>query len=257
MIDLVIPCYRRDQDLRFWLSFGPKLFDSFCLSSIILGCGPFVLVLALNGLTGKSSWRRYTSPKKSSLSDIPFNSLKSKSVLLLQSFAFTQADYLFFLDCDLRLPKCSLQSLYDCVRVPNGTKRAAYINEVHETGLASRRIQWTGELPVLTTDSDGSRHIKIQSWTSVNARPGFGNLICRREDYVSCGGHDVRYNFYGWEDHDLLISLQLDGCLVIPTAYAFHLSHGDSRRQLCGMSRSQCVNMSKKTFLDKYSSLVL
>lgn len=256
MIDLIIPCFRRDQDLRFWLTFGQQLLEPFCLSSIILGCGPFVLVLAQNGPTRGSVWKRYASPEKSSLSNSYFGTRYSKSVLQLQSFAFSTADYLFFLDCDLRLTKTSLQGLLDCFSKSHRTRKAVYIKNIYEIGLASTTTRWSGELPILSTASDGSKFIKIQRWTSVNTRPGFGNLICKREDYVKCGGHDVRYGSYGWEDHDLLISLQLKGCSLMSASYAFHHTHDDSLRLLGGFTRTQCVKRSKQVFMDKYADLI-
>ena len=255
MIDLVIPCFRRDQDLRFWLNAGPELLNTFRLSTIILGCGSFVLVLANNDGTKKTSWKRFASPEKSLLSGVSLGPPESKSTLQLQSFAFTSADYLFFLDCDLRLTRLSFQGLLDCVNKTNAKRSVVYIRDIYEVGLASTQAIWSGELPVLSTEPDGSKYISIEHWTSANSRPGFGNLICRREDYVNCGGHDVKYQSYGWEDHDLLISLQLEGCVLIPASYAFHLTHDDSHRLLAGLTRSQCVKRSKQVFLDKYAEL--
>lgn len=255
MIDLIIPCFRRDQDLRFWLNSGPELLTTFNLASIILGCGAFVLVLVNNGGTRKTSWRRYSSPEKSSLSGVSLISPYSKSILQLQCFAFTSADDLFFLDCDLRLTESSFKGLLDCFHRPNNKRKVVYIKDIYEIGLTSTQVTWSGELPVLSTAADGSMHITIKPWTSVNTRPGFGNLICRRDDYVRCGGHDVIYKSYGWEDHDLLISLQLEGCLLMPASYAFHLTHDDSHRLLGGLTRDQSVFRSKQLFMDKYAAL--
>lgn len=255
MIDLVIPCYRRDQDLRFWLNSGLELLNTFCLSSIVLGCGSFVLVLANNGGTRKSSWKRYVSPEKSSLSGASLRLPHSKSILQLQCFPFTSADYLFFLDCDLRFTRSSFHGLLDSFNKPNAKRNVVYIRDIYEVGMASAQTIWSGELPVLSTDQNGSKYISIEHWTSVNTRPGFGNLICRRDDYVRCGGHDLMYQSYGWEDHDLLISLQLEGCLLMSASYAFHLTHDDSHRLLGGLTRDQCVLRSKRLFMDKYASL--
>ncbi len=257
MIDLVVPCFRRDNDFHFWLTYGPNLFDSFLLSSIILGRGPFVLVLTRSVWTGRLSWSQYPSPQKTLLPGLFIDSCYSKAILQLQAFAFTTADYLLFLDCDLRLTRESLQSLIDSLARHRSKGTAAYIGDVYESESAGSPLFWSGEMPVLSVADDGCRRLRIQRWSSVCSRPGFGNVICRRDDYISCGGHDPRYRTYGWEDHDLLIALQLDGCMIFPASFAFHLSHDDSHRLLGDLSRSESVNKSKRVFMEKYKDFLL
>lgn len=257
MIDLVVPCFRRDSDFQFWLTYGPSLFDSFSLSSIILGRGPYVLIFARSIWTGRLSWFRHPSPQLLLSSGLHLDSGYSKAILQLQSFAFTSADYLLFLDCDLRITRASLQSLIDSLTRFRSKGTAAYIGDVYESESVGSPLFWSGEMPVLSIADDGCRCLRIQRWSSAYSRPGFGNVICRREDYISCGGHDSRYRTYGWEDHDLLIALQLDGCIVAPASYAFHVSHDDSHRLLGGLSRSESVNKSKRVFIEKYKDFML
>lgn len=257
MIDLIIPCFRRDNDFHFWLTYGPHIFDSHCLSAIILATGTFVLVLSRSSCTGRLSWSRYPSPQPLLPPGLCLHTLYSKPILQLQSFAFSSADYVFFLDCDIRLPGESLQRLKYCLTHSPSNRTAVYIGSVYESDSASSPVFWSGDVPVLSIAQDGSRHLRIQRWFSTYSRPGFGNVICRREDYVRCGGHDTRYSLYGWEDHDLLIALQLDGCLVVPGSFAFHVSHDDSHRLLGGLSRSESVSRSKSLFIEKYKHLLL
>ena len=257
MIDLIVPCFRRDNDYQFWLAYGPILFDSYRLSSIILGRGPFVLVLSRSTWTGRLSWSHYSSPRISLLSGLCLDFWYSKAILQIQSFAFASADYLFFLDCDLRITRESLQCLVDTLARCRSKGIAVYIRDVYESESAGSPFFWSGEMPVLSIADDGCRRLQIQRWSSAYSRPGFGNVICRHEDYVSCGGHDARYSTYGWEDHDLLIALQLDGCVVAAASYAFHISHDDSHRLLGDLSRSESVNRAKSVFMDKYKELIL
>jgi hypothetical protein len=127
MIDLIVPCFRRDNDYQFWLAYGPILFDSYRLSSIILGRGPFVLVLSRSTWTGRLSWSHYSSPRISLLSGLCLDFWYSKAILQIQSFAFASADYLFFLDCDLRITRESLQCLVDTLARYRSKGIAVYI----------------------------------------------------------------------------------------------------------------------------------
>ena len=257
MIDVIIPCLRRHGDFVFWLEHGPRLFNSFPISSIVLSRGFSVLRLTRYGLTEEMPLHGYRTDKLLSLSTSRRTPCSSKVSLLLQAVRFTSEELLLFLDCDIRFTTHSLQRLITILRCSPSQRTAAYVRDVFESDSSIAPKSWSGERPLLLLENDGSRRLIIQRWSSTNSRPGFGNVICRRKDYISCGMHDARYFSYGWEDHDLLTALQLDGCTVVSASYAFHISHDDSSRLLGDFTRAQSVALSKSIFMDKYKDLLV
>ena len=254
MLDIIIACDRRDVDLAFWLSNAPLLFQSTPIQSLILSQSNTVYRLKRNFINkvGFSIDEHQVHPPL--LGHDKPSSKVGKAALLLTGFRFSTEPFLFFLDSDIRLPFSLLASFIS--KALTTPLSAFYLGAVYEiSGFSPSRI-FKGLMPSLQNRNYGVGHIEIIRWQSLGNRPGFGNIFVPRQCYLAAGKHDPGYIHYGWEDHDLIISLLLNNITVSPLGFAFHRTHGDDSRLLQTASRSNDVSNSFEYFCKKYGSLL-
>lgn len=69
----------------------------------------------------------------------------------------------------------------------------------------------------------------VESSTNVE-RLAFGIIRTRIKDLYFIGGYDSRFKGWGFEDHDIIWRLTINGATFQKLGIAIHLSHGDDER---------------------------
>jgi hypothetical protein len=251
-LDLVVTCVNRETDWEHWLSSRNPLLINPCLKAVILVGSTHVAYATRNGIDHFLTPTEHCHALRAGLSKQPFN--KAKTLRLGASYS--DAETVFFLDCDLRISPSTVKMLYEeCHYGP--AKTCLYLERVVESSRQLRLLKYNGYLPVLIPDSSGNARITLKPWQTSGWRPGFGNVIVSRQLYLEVGMHDPCYTQYGWEDLDLLIRLQLAGAKVHARGQACHISHPDSWRSLNDKSRQQSTMFMQGIFLDKFRHLMI
>lgn len=256
MLDIIIACDRREVDFAFWLNNASLLFRSTPIQSLILVELTAVTQLKRSLIVEQGFTSHFYRIKPDLLQHNLTTRETGKAALLLSGFCFSTEQFIFFLDSDIRIP-FGLIGLF-LTKALSSPSSAFYIGAVYEVSGFSPYTVYQGYKPSLqnTFDSIHIRHIEIIPWRSLGHRPGFGNILVPRTCYLAAGRHDSRYIHYGWEDHDLIISLLLMNVTVSPLGYAFHRTHADDTRLLRSGSRSDDVSKSLQYFCAKYCSLL-
>jgi len=238
MLDLVIACVNRPDDWHFWSRQSDLIQRLPMLRSLLLVGASRVLERSRGGV-------RHLQALQAS----------SKALALRKGSALARAEWLMFLDCDLRIAPGMIRRLYGACQT-GAPWRCVHIARVVESDRQLRAAAFSGQRPVLLWPGPGGPRLQLEAWRSVGWRPGFGNLMMPRQLYTAVGGHDPAYTHYGWEDLDLITSLSLAGADVQSLGQACHRSHGDGQRHLIGGSRRASVQLMRAVFEAKFSDLL-
>lgn len=255
MLDIIIPCLNRDNDLKYWSNLSWTYEPCLPIDSVILICQPTTHANIIQNIKPSLMPRLVFDYLSLEPLSPAVTSTISKSYLVRRGFRLSNADHIFFLDSDIRITPSTIYAMYRVIQDNADYRAALYLEKVFETCPGKNNRIYKGMKPVLSSDLGSKKSIRIVEWTSLGSRPGFGNILCSRTDYLKAGMHDLRYTTYGWEDHDLITALQLAGCNVAAAGFAFHISHSDHSRLLNGMTRDQSVVASMNTFLRKYHDI--
>jgi hypothetical protein len=88
-----------------------------------------------------------------------------------------------------------------------------------------------------------------------NSRVGYGQVVLRREDFLAIGGMNAQLQGWGYEDQDLHLRLNaVRGLSPLRVGRATHLTHGDDKRALTGMNKSQSHKLNVAIGYDNYAS---
>ena len=180
----------------------------------------------------------------------------NKSLALNIGLHFSRAKAIFALDADV-----VLESNFISDAIGRIHQRAfVTVKEVRESNplalfLQNRltEILQAGALSSITrgysfefTFHDGSS-IRLEdtlSSTPSGTRSGVGLLLGSRDDLIYVGGYHSELEHWGWEDDDIQFRLKrVLGLNHFEMGSAFHLTHGDERRNLGGKT----INLSVQT----------
>ena len=238
MLDLVIACVNRPDDWQFWSRQSDLLQRLPLLRSLLLVGASRILERRRGGV------RQLQGPQAF-----------SKALALRTGAALARAEWLMFLDCDLRIAPGVLRQLHGACQA-GAPRRCVHLARVVESDRRLRAATFHGQRPVLVWPAPGRPRLRLQAWRSEAWRPGFGNLMLPRQLYAAVGGHDTAYTHYGWEDLDLLTRLSLAGADVQSLGQACHRSHGDGQRHLIAGSRQASVRRMRAVFEAKFRALL-
>ncbi len=238
MLDLVIACINRPEDWYFWSRQSDLLQRLPLLRSLLL-VGP----------------SRILERRRGGLWQVQGPQAFSKSMALRTGATLARSEWLMFLDSDLRISPGVLQQLHSAC-LAGVPRRCVHLARVVESERRLRAATFSGYRPVLFWSAHGRPKLRLEAWRSEGWRPGFGNLMLPRKLYAAIGGHDPVYTHYGWEDHDLLISLSLAGADVQSLGQACHRTHGDEQRHLIAGNRQASVRRMRAVFEAKFRALL-
>lgn len=87
-----------------------------------------------------------------------------------------------------------------------------------------------------------------------NSTVGYGQVVLRKEDFLSIGGMNSQLQGWGYEDQDLHLRLNaLRGLTPLRIGRATHLTHGDDKRALFGMNKAQSHKVNVAIGYDNYA----
>lgn len=86
------------------------------------------------------------------------------------------------------------------------------------------------------------------------SRSGIGLIFARKEHLLSIGGYNSALKRWGWEDNDVHLRLLWSGKLRhVEMGSVVHLSHGDDRRALMGISQQAALKENIAVCLERYA----
>jgi glycosyltransferase involved in cell wall biosynthesis len=248
---LVAWCAR--DELRFTLAANAPLFRAHHAEILVLNCAgdsPH-----LRRLIAESEVRGVRQL------DIPaprFN----KSLALNVGLAHARSDTVFVLDADLIiLNQIPLEALHaNSFITIDWLFESAYLNRIQPASSEPNPpvLQFTFKKGAKVTYqlSHGDRF--------GNRRSIPGLLLAKKDDLIEIHGYNSELQGWGWEDDDVVVRLQyVLGRRRIEAGSVLHLTHGDDRRMLNGLSRGQsdqrnfiqcCRNYNNGHFLGTYAA---
>ena len=256
MLDIIVTCVNRPLELVYWTIHSSHLFRELpSLRRLLIVNSDHIQVFSNTSLDILRNHSSIISPTKYFFRRRPTRELPfSKSFYLRLGYLYSISDYLFFLDSDIRILPHDINHLFGYLR--NSIFSAVYLDKVYEASDPHRNAIHFGYMPVITPLSSSLSRITIEPWTSIGCRPGFGNLLVKRTAYLDAGLHDLNYDSYGWEDHDLITSLQLNDHLVARSGHAFHCTSENHINSSSIQTRSDSLERMRQLYLLKYSSYI-
>lgn len=86
------------------------------------------------------------------------------------------------------------------------------------------------------------------------SRSGTSLIFLRKEHFLEIGGYNSELRQWGWEDNDLHLRLLWSGKLRhVEMGHVVHLTHGDERRALMGLSQQAALKQNLALCLKRYA----
>jgi hypothetical protein len=239
---VLIPWCDRDE-IQTTLADNSRWFESHAVEVLMLNCGGDTTRLReLLGPTVTANLRNIHIPSAQ------FN----KSLALNLGIFLSHAPNILILDCDIILNSDFLE-LGKSFLLSNAFVTLAQVvesNPDHGEPLPERQdrpkspcirsIVREFELEFIWSDGRSTKLITNRENAIAGSRAGPGIMIAKKEDLVLIGGYNSELEFWGWEDSDVQLRLQL---LLrrtqVECGEAIHLSHGDEQRILGGKQKDE------------------
>ncbi len=264
-VSVVIPWCNRDE-LETTLLCNAGLFRRHAVQTVVVNGGGdshrLSLLIARSGVE---------SVRQIDLNSNTFN----KSLALNIGVEVSDNPWIFTLDADIIL----ITDIFDDIDQQCNARSYATIEWVCESnanlqssttfsgdpivGSFVNRIESSSDLRFTFKDGTSLCYQVARSDRCDGRRAAPGLLLARREHILAVDGYNSELCQWGWEDDDMQIRLQhCVGLSHVEFGICLHLTHGDSRRALNGISRAQsdqqnflqcCANYNLGNFQGTYS----